>query len=47
MSEGAAPELTARIAARVEAFVRDVVVPYESDPAGIVMGRRPMRSPMN
>ncbi len=29
---GAGPELTAAIAARVETFVRDVVVPYESDP---------------
>ncbi len=29
---GAGPEETARIAARVEAFVRDVVVPYEKDP---------------
>jgi acyl-CoA dehydrogenase len=29
---GAGPERTAEIAARVEAFVRDVVVPYESDP---------------
>jgi acyl-CoA dehydrogenase len=29
---GAGPELTARIAAKVEAFVRDVVVPYERDP---------------
>lgn len=28
---GAGPELTAQIAARVEAFVRDVVVPYEQD----------------
>ena len=32
MSEGAGPELTARIAADVEAFVREVVVPYETDP---------------
>ncbi|WP_235654787.1 acyl-CoA dehydrogenase family protein [Sphingobium yanoikuyae] len=30
--EGAEPELTARIAANVEAFVREVVVPYEKDP---------------
>lgn len=29
---GAGPERTAEIAARVEAFVRDVVVPYERDP---------------
>jgi acyl-CoA dehydrogenase len=29
---GVGPERTAEIAARVEAFVRDVVVPYESDP---------------
>jgi len=29
---GAGPELTARIAAKVEAFVREVVVPYEKDP---------------
>ena len=29
---GAGPELTAEIAARVEAFVRDVVAPYERDP---------------
>ena len=28
---GAGPEKTAEIAARVEAFVRDVVIPYESD----------------
>ena len=32
MSIGAGPQRTAEIAARVEAFVRDVVVPYESDP---------------
>jgi acyl-CoA dehydrogenase len=32
MNDGAGPELTARIAAEVEAFVRKVVVPYESDP---------------
>jgi acyl-CoA dehydrogenase len=31
-SEGAGPELTAEIAAKVEAFVREVVVPYEKDP---------------
>ena len=31
MSEGAGPKLTAEIAAKVEAFVRDVVVPYETD----------------
>ncbi|MBO9723843.1 MAG: acyl-CoA dehydrogenase family protein [Novosphingobium sp.] len=31
-SEGAGPELTAEIAAKVEAFVREVVVPYEEDP---------------
>lgn len=30
--KGAGPDLTARIAANVEAFVRDVVVPYERDP---------------
>lgn len=30
--EGAGPDLTARIAANVEAFVREVVVPYEKDP---------------
>ncbi|GLK44803.1 MULTISPECIES: acyl-CoA dehydrogenase family protein [Novosphingobium] len=30
--EGAGPELTAEIAAKVEAFVRDVVAPYEKDP---------------
>lgn len=29
---GAGPERTAAIAARVEAFVRDVVAPYETDP---------------
>jgi acyl-CoA dehydrogenase len=29
---GAGPETTAEIAARVEAFVRDVVAPYERDP---------------
>ena len=29
---GAGPELTAAIAARVESFVREVVIPYESDP---------------
>ena len=29
---GAGPELTAAIAARVETFVRDVVIPYETDP---------------
>lgn len=29
---GAGPARTAEIAARVEAFVRDVVIPYESDP---------------
>lgn len=29
---GAGPEKTAQIAARVEAFVRNVVAPYESDP---------------
>jgi len=29
---GAGPELTAEIAAKVEAFVRDVVAPYEKDP---------------
>jgi len=29
---GAGPERTAEIAAKVEAFVRDVVVPYEKDP---------------
>ena len=32
MSEGAGAERTAEIAARVEAFVRDVVIPYETDP---------------
>ena len=32
MTHGAGPERTAEIAARVEAFVRDIVVPYESDP---------------
>ncbi len=32
MSHGAGAQLTAEIAARVEAFVRDVVVPYEADP---------------
>ena len=32
MSIGIGPERTAEIAARVEAFVRDVVVPYERDP---------------
>lgn len=32
MSEGAGSELTATIAANVEAFVREVVVPYETDP---------------
>jgi acyl-CoA dehydrogenase len=31
MNDGAGAKLTAEIAARVEAFVRDVVVPYESD----------------
>lgn len=30
-SEGAGPELTAEIAAKVETFVREVVVPYEKD----------------
>jgi acyl-CoA dehydrogenase len=30
--EGVGPELTAEIAAKVEAFVRNVVIPYESDP---------------
>ena len=29
---GVGPEKTAEIAAKVEAFVRDVVVPYEKDP---------------
>ncbi len=29
---GAGPELTAQIAAKVERFVRDIVVPYERDP---------------
>ena len=29
---GAGPELTAAIAARVESFVREVVIPYEGDP---------------
>ncbi|MBV9840059.1 MAG: acyl-CoA dehydrogenase family protein [Sphingomonadaceae bacterium] len=29
---GVGPEKTAEIAAKVEAFVRDVVIPYESDP---------------
>jgi acyl-CoA dehydrogenase len=28
---GAGAELTAQIAARVEAFVRDIIVPYEQD----------------
>ncbi|QGN54483.1 acyl-CoA dehydrogenase family protein [Novosphingobium sp. Gsoil 351] len=32
MSQGVGPELTARIAANVEAFVREVVVPFETDP---------------
>ena len=32
LTEGAGAERTAEIAARVEAFVREVVVPYESDP---------------
>ncbi len=32
MSDGAGPELTAQIAANVEVFVRDIVVPYETDP---------------
>ena len=32
MTSGAGPEKTAEIAARVEAFVRDVVIPYERDP---------------
>jgi acyl-CoA dehydrogenase len=32
MMSGAGPERTAEIAARVEAFVREVVVPYERDP---------------
>ena len=32
MMSGAGPERTADIAAKVEAFVRDVVVPYEQDP---------------
>jgi acyl-CoA dehydrogenase len=32
VTTGAGPEVTARIAARVEAFVRDVVIPYERDP---------------
>ncbi|MFZ4745911.1 MAG: acyl-CoA dehydrogenase family protein [Sphingomonas sp.] len=31
MNDGAGAKLTAEIAARVEAFVRDVVVPYETD----------------
>jgi acyl-CoA dehydrogenase len=30
--EGVGPEKTAEIAAKVEAFVRDVIVPYETDP---------------
>jgi acyl-CoA dehydrogenase len=30
--DGAGPELTAAIAERVERFVREVVIPYESDP---------------
>ncbi len=29
---GAGPERTAQIAAQVEAFVRDIVIPYEADP---------------
>ena len=29
---GAGPELTAAIAARIESFVREVVIPYEGDP---------------
>jgi acyl-CoA dehydrogenase len=29
---GAGPELTAQIAAKVERFVRDIVIPYERDP---------------
>ncbi len=32
MTSGAGPERTAEIAAKVEAFVREVVVPYEQDP---------------
>ncbi len=32
MMSGAGPEKTAAIAARVEGFVREVVVPYEHDP---------------
>ena len=32
LSVGVGPEQTAEIAARVEAFVREVVVPYEKDP---------------
>jgi acyl-CoA dehydrogenase len=32
MSVGIGPERAAEIAGRVEAFVRDVVVPYERDP---------------
>ena len=32
MPDGVGPERTAEIAARVEAFVRDVVAPHESDP---------------
>ena len=32
MMSGAGPERTAEIAAKVEAFVREVVVPYEQDP---------------
>jgi acyl-CoA dehydrogenase len=32
VTTGAGPDATARIAARVEAFVRDVVIPYERDP---------------
>ena len=32
MTDGAGPERTAEIAARVEAFVRDIVIPSETDP---------------
>jgi acyl-CoA dehydrogenase len=32
VTTGVGPDATARIAARVEAFVRDVVIPYERDP---------------
>ena len=32
MMSGAGPEKTAEIAAKVESFVREIVVPYERDP---------------